>query len=382
MLAVAVIMMAVNSFAQTSGSAAALLNRLRALQNKGVMIGHQDDTVYGTTWHYESGKSDVLSICGDYPAVVGFELGRIETGADKNLDGVPFDLMRREIITHHERGGIVTLCWHPVNFVTGKHHKDLSGNPVKSILKSGKANRAFNIALERVAAFLASLKDSKGQPVPVIFRPWHEMSGDWFWWGAKGCTPSRYKELFVYTYNFMKAKGLKNIVWCYSLGSNRQDSRQRFNMYYPGDEYVDIIGIDIYDAVSKKNYMSEVQRELMALKDIAQEHNKLFAFTETGFKDNPEYDWYTQKLLPAIIDSQPLYVLLWRNAWNLKDENYGPAPDKKHAPDFKRFSANPKMLFLKNINEKNAEKGNSWNTKTDEGKKERPVPEGVIHFNF
>ena len=381
-MAFVVILMAVTSYAQTTGSAVALINRLRGLQDKGVMIGHQDDTVYGTTWHYESGRSDVLSICGDYPAVVGFELGRIETGADKNLDGVPFDLMRREIIKHHERGGIVTLCWHPVNFVTGKNHKDLSGNPVKSILKRGNANRAFNTALNRVAAFLASLKDSKGQTVPVIFRPWHEMSGDWFWWGTKGCSSGQYKELFIYTYRYMMAKGLKNIVWCYSLGSNRQDTRLKFNMFYPGDEYVDIIGIDIYDAVSKKNYMGDVQRELMALKNIAQEHKKLFAFTETGFKNNPESDWYTRKLLPAINESQPLYVLLWRNAWNLKNENYGPAPDKKQAPDFKRFSANPRMLFLKNINEKNAENGNSLNTNADEEKKERPVPEGVIHFNF
>ena len=118
-LAFVVILMAVTSYAQTTGSAAALINRLRGLQDKGVMIGHQDDTVYGTTWHYESGRSDVLSICGDYPAVVGFELGWIETGADKNLDGVPFDLMRREIILHHDRGGIVSLCWHTVIFVSG-----------------------------------------------------------------------------------------------------------------------------------------------------------------------------------------------------------------------------------------------------------------------
>ena len=82
------------------------------------MFGHQDDPFYGIGWQYEPNRSDVLESCGDYPAIMGFELGGIEMGDAKNLDSVPFDLMRREIIAHHQRGGIVTISWHPRNPLT------------------------------------------------------------------------------------------------------------------------------------------------------------------------------------------------------------------------------------------------------------------------
>ena len=379
--AVVLVLVSMASFAQ-SNTASTLLNRLRALQGKGVMIGHQDDLVYGTTWHFEHGRSDVLSICGDYPAVVGFDLGRIETGSDKNLDGVPFDLMRREIVAQHERGGIVTISWHPNNPVTGKNHKDTGGNPVKKALKQRNANRTFNLYLDRVAAFIASLKDSQGHQIPIIFRPWHEMSGDWFWWGTKACSPQQFKDLYIYTYRYLTGKGLRNIVWCYSMAFTRLDTRQRFETFYPGDEYVDIIGVDIYDKIDRRDFVGDVKREMRTISNIAREHRKLFALTETGFKNNPESDWYTNKLLPALADSQPLYVLLWRNAWNLKDENYGPAPDKKHAPDFKRFYANPGMLFLKDVNVTKTEEFKSDGFNPDAAKPERPQTEGEIHFHF
>ena len=63
-----------------------LLHRLRVLQEQGCMFGHQDDPFYGIGWAYESNRSDVLETCGDYPAVMGFELGGIEMGDKKNLD--------------------------------------------------------------------------------------------------------------------------------------------------------------------------------------------------------------------------------------------------------------------------------------------------------
>ena len=88
-------------------------------QKKGYLIGHQDDPMYGTTWKYEYGKSDTKAVCGDYPALMGFDLGKIELGSEENLDGVPFNRMREEIANQYSRGGVVTLSWHPYNPVTG-----------------------------------------------------------------------------------------------------------------------------------------------------------------------------------------------------------------------------------------------------------------------
>lgn len=97
-----------------------LLNRLKNIQKKGIMIGHQDDPVYGRNWKWDRGRSDVKEVCGDYPAIMGFELGGIELGETANIDNVPFDRMREEILAQHERGGVTTISWHPFNPVTEK----------------------------------------------------------------------------------------------------------------------------------------------------------------------------------------------------------------------------------------------------------------------
>ena len=84
-----------------------LLERLIDLKKKGYMFGHQDDPFYGLTWEWELDRSDILELVGDYPAIMGFDLGGIEMGNEKNLDDVPFTRIREELIKHHERGGIV-----------------------------------------------------------------------------------------------------------------------------------------------------------------------------------------------------------------------------------------------------------------------------------
>ena len=200
-----------------------LIRRMAKLQKYGVMTGHQDDPIYGHNWNLEKGRSDVKEVCGDYPAVMGFELGDLELGKAKNLDGVPFDRMRQEIKAQNRRGGIVEISWHPNNPVTGKNAWDTEGRPVGEILPGGKLCKEFAQRMKRVARFLASLRDDKGQPIPVIFRPWHEMGGGWFWWGKNSCTTEQYKQLYVYTYQFMKRQGLNNLVWGFS--PNTGDAR-------------------------------------------------------------------------------------------------------------------------------------------------------------
>ena len=75
-----------------------LLANLREISANGYLVGHQDDPVYGVGWVGDSCRSDVKSVCNDYPAVIGFDLGHLELGDSVNLDGVPFDRMKQEII--------------------------------------------------------------------------------------------------------------------------------------------------------------------------------------------------------------------------------------------------------------------------------------------
>ena len=158
-----------------------LKERLDTLRQKGYMFGHQDDPFYGLTWEYQNDSSDVKNVCGDWPAVMGFELGGIEMGDEKNLDSVPFTKMREEIIKHHQRGGIITISWHPRNPVTtidgggnaGQKFPegtawDISDSTVvKNILKGGSQYEKFQTWMQRLSKFLASLTTDDGQKIPI-----------------------------------------------------------------------------------------------------------------------------------------------------------------------------------------------------------------------
>ncbi len=72
-----------------------LMERMARIQQKGYMYGHQDDTFYGITWDWDTDRSDTYELVGDYPGVMGFDLGGLEVGDEKNLDSVPFTRIRR-----------------------------------------------------------------------------------------------------------------------------------------------------------------------------------------------------------------------------------------------------------------------------------------------
>lgn len=105
-----------------------LLKNMKALTSKGIMFGHQDDLVYGRGWKYVEGQSDVRRVCGDYPAVYGWELGHIELKQSVSLDSVPFDIIRHYITEVHKRGGVNTISWHMDNPLTGGTAWDNSSN--------------------------------------------------------------------------------------------------------------------------------------------------------------------------------------------------------------------------------------------------------------
>lgn len=340
------------SFAQVN-TAKVLLGRLQNLQNKGIMLGHQDDPMYGTTWKWDEGKSDVLLTTGDYPAVMGFDLGKIELDSKENLDGVDFDRMRREIVAQYERGGVVTLSWHPWNPVTGKNAWDPSGDAVKEVLEGGSQQQKFEKWLGKVSAFILSLKTCCGEKVPVIFRPWHEMNGGWFWWGSESCTPEQYSLLYIKTFMALTNAGCDNVVWAWSPNLSDKRDVKNFLQRYPGGEFVDLLGVDVYefdnnDALYQKN----LKETLDVLKCAAEKTGKIAALTETGCRGiAKKKDWFSHTLLPVLENYKLSYVLFWRNAWDKPEEEaYLPGvKDGKIVKDFKRMKQEQKLLFVKDI---------------------------------
>lgn len=341
-----------------------LMERLDTLRQKGIMYGHQDDPFYGLTWEYDKDSSDVKNVCGDYPAVMGFELGGIEMGDEKNLDSVPFTRMREEIINHYNRGGIVSISWHPRNpnttiegggnagqkFPEGSSWDVSDSTVVKNVLEGGAKYELFQTWMQRVSDFLATLKTADGKKIACIFRPWHENSGSWFWWGEKLCTVEEYKALWNMLQDKITADGFDNLVWAYSPGCQDNLTAEKLLDRYPGDDRVDMLGLDGYQWVpeEKEVFIERTKQNLAVLCEVAKEHGLIPALTETGMKNLTQPDWWSTTLLPAIEEYPISYVLTWRN---YKGEWFGPSTSKPDAPYFVEFYNSDKTMFLKEITE-------------------------------
>jgi len=324
-----------------------LEQRLKGLQEKGYMVGHQDDPFYGLTWEWEQGKSDVLATCGDYPAVMGFDLGGIEMGDEKNLDSVPFTRIHDELIAHHERGGIVTLSWHPRNPLTGGTAWDTSDSTVvASVLPGGSQYEKFQTWIQRVGDFIATLTTQDGQRVPIIFRPWHENNGSWFWWGQQLCNDNEFLGLWALLQDALSVRGLTNLMWSYSPNLDGQWTEERFVKRYPGNERVQLLGIDAYQWGTEQDFVRQLTADFDFMADFAQKNERLLALTECGLKNVPDSTWYTRVLQPVMSRYPICYFLLWRNA---KHEYFAPSPELPCAADFQQLVADERVLMLKDI---------------------------------
>ncbi|MGM9767124.1 MAG: glycoside hydrolase family 26 protein [Candidatus Cryptobacteroides sp.] len=326
----------------------ALMARLQDNIDKGVMMyGHQDDLMYGHTWRVDQDeaeflRSDVKEVCGKYPAVYGLDLGGIELGSEQNLDDNYFAAMRASAIVHHQRGGVVTFSWHPRNPLTGGDAWDVSSKEVvASILEGGSCHDLFIGWLGRVADYFESFKTSGGQMVPIIFRPWHEHTGSWFWWGRDLCSVEEYKALWKMTFDYLSGeRGLRNLIWSYSPGAGGVTG-EIYMERWPGDDMVDMIGIDCYQYSTPETFTADLVNALDIMKEIAAGHGKMMAVTEAGYEGIPQADWWTGTLYEALKDYPLSYVLTWRNACDKPEHFYAPFPGHLSADDFKAFAAMP-----------------------------------------
>lgn len=331
--------------------AESLLKDLKGIAQKGnFLFGHHDAPVYGIGWDGDKNRSDVKSVCGDYPAIMSFDLGRTELGGDKNLDNVPVERLHHEIIAQYERGGMVSLSWHVDNPVTGKDSWDVSDSTVvASVLPGGKQHDKFMEWMGRIADFMNSLVTRDGKKVPVLFRPWHEHTGSWFWWGQALCSPKDYKALWRMTYNFMQQRGVKNLLYAYSSGTEPNNTAEYLERY-PGDDIIDLIGFDTYQ-FDRQEYLNNMEKLLTILTEVGRAHDKPIAVTETGYEAIPDSTWWTETLMPVVSKYPISYVLVWRNARERPNHYYAPYPGQVSANDFVKFWQDPRSLFVHDMNQ-------------------------------
>ena len=341
---------------ESATPAKGLISRLQNVVDSGKYIyGHADDTAYGYKWEYEPGRSDVKETVGDYPGLINWDLGMLELDSLNNLDGVPFSYMRNEIKNQHNRGGINSISWHLRNPVTGGDSWDVS-NPETVALAVTDSTETNIMLLEwigKTADFIGSLRDDEGNRIPVVFRPWHEHTGGWFWWGAANSNADDYKKLWTMTRNVFDEKNVDNVVWAYS--PDKVPNEEKYMERYPGDSLIDIMGIDIYGFGAEEGiepFHENMKSGLDIASKLAKEHGKILALTETGLEGLPVANWYSEVLMPALEPYPLAYVCVWRNAWEKRKPQhfYAPYPGHPSEDSFKEFYESPKTLFAGDLN--------------------------------
>lgn len=326
---------------------------LMKIQNEGrVLFGHQDATSYGRTWVGERGRSDVKDVTGSHPAVIGLDFANVTTSDSLEYKKAK-QMLTISVLDTYNRGGISTFAWHagnPANDGSFYWEKD----PIKvipDILPGGKLHDKYKAYLKAIADVASAFKDENGVLIPVIFRPFHEYDGDWFWWGKGHCTKEEFITLWRFTVDYLQNDlDVHNFIYAFSPDCKFTTGAD-FLDYYPGDDYVDMLGMDDYwdFRPDGANNPELAAKKLMIVSDIAQQKNKLAAFTETGLEGIPQTDWFTTTLLPILQKANVCYVLVWRNASDMEYHYYAPTVGHPAAADFKIFTESDTILMENNL---------------------------------
>ena len=206
-----------------------LYDYINDVYSTAIITGQQESTWMGTP-DYE--MNYIFDKTGKYPAIRGLDF------MNNDFDGVV-----ERAIEWHDKGGIVTICWHTGVIGSGyQESKDDNPDFEKLLTEGTDEYNAMMKSWDEAAVALQELRDAG---VPVLWRPFHEFDGQWFWWGKGG--KENFKKLWQMMYDrYTNEFGLTNLIWV--LGYSGEVKKD----WYPGDEYCDIIGSDTYDNSTHK----------------------------------------------------------------------------------------------------------------------------------
>ncbi|MGV3502638.1 MAG: glycoside hydrolase family 26 protein [Adhaeribacter sp.] len=336
---------------QATRQTRALYHNLKKLSRKHTLFGHQHATEYGHGWSGDPDRSDVKSVTGSHPAVIGVDFSGF-SGRSPEAIRQAQDHLRQVVVDTYNRGGVTTIAWHMANPVSagGFYWVDsLSLPAVRYIIPGGAAHGQYRQILQGIASWAHSLEGSDGQLAPVIFRPFHEFDGGWFWWGRPHASREEFISLWRFTVSYLRdSLQVHNFLYAFSP-DNKFNTEAEFLERYPGDEWVDMVGMDNYGDMGRggRYDLEAAARKLQVVSDYGRKAGKLAAFTETGLEAIPEPDWWTGRLLQVMKRPglQLAYVLVWRNDIRSPTHYYAPYPGQGSVPDFLKFYRDPYTLF-------------------------------------
>lgn len=329
----------------------ALYANLWHIATKGFMFGHHDDLWYGRYWYNKQGESDTKAVCGDYPAVFSVDMGPI---MDNRYNDAENAIRRRVIIEAYDRGEVITMCCHLNNPHTGGDSWDNKSNDVvKSILTEGHATRTKYLQwLDRCADFANNLKGTDGKLIPIIFRPYHEHTQTWSWWGSKCTTEDEFIRFWRFTVEYLRdTKGVHNFIYAISpqMDEVYQDARARLTFRWPGDDYVDFLGMDCYHYSWKQAFKSNLD----AMSKLSLEKNKPCGVTETGPEGFDWKDYWTDHILACALNQRVSMIVMWRNKYVGNNESdrhfYSVYPGHPSENDFRTMHASEITYFSNDL---------------------------------
>jgi mannan endo-1,4-beta-mannosidase len=340
----------------------ALFYNLKTLSKTKVAIGQQD--AFNSFYQDNAGDSDIKKNTGYDPALLGSDFIFITDKNNNNQADNWFYQQEQKTVSDvkaaYAKGIINTFSWHlrepnkEDSFYAADMTADQKATAFKSILPGGTNHEWFKKKLDKIASVVLNLKGSNGELIPIIFRPFHEFDGSWFWWGASFCTPEDYKTAYKFTVDYLKnTKGVHNILYAFSP-DNSYTTETDYLSRYPGDKYVDILGMDNYGDFDNQGQTgaTRANSKLKILADLAKTKVKIAALTETGYQvttaKTPITDWFSTYLYSALTanDIQISYVMFWNNT---KDGYYVPNGSVSNTADFKTFATKPKSALLNSV---------------------------------
>ena len=281
--------------------AVALFDMLQDISGRYTLTGQHNPPVGG-----DRNSRFAAAYAGKYPAVWTCDFGFAkEADMDSTLNRPK---IVQEAIRQHQMGSVISLCWHavpptadePVTFrpLPGSDPKmlksvqgRLTDEQFRDILTPGTPlYNHWAAQVDVIAGYLKQLQDAH---VPIIWRPYHEMNGDWFWWGGRiegpYTTAALYRQLFDYLVNHHH---LKNLIWLWSMDRVHNPNMEHAK-HFPGIEYVDVLGLDVYGADFAQSYYDSL---------VKLSQGKPLALAEVGTPPVPE-----------IMEKQPLwtYYAIW-----------------------------------------------------------------------
>lgn len=253
---------------------------------------------------------EVHAVTGHWPAIIGVDY------ADFPRGDLTYAAPNRAVIEYWKRGGLPNLTAHLPNPANPEHTHLRDGGlrdkgvDFDTLLAEGTAtHKEWMRELDQLAA---GLQELKAAGVVVLWRPFHEMNGNWFWWG--GQEPAKFIRVWRHMFDyFTKVKGLDNLLWVYGPNQGNHTAA-----YYAGDDYVDIVGLDAYtdfvDPAHIKGY------------DEIAKLPKPFGFTEFGphGASKPPGDFDYRRFLDGVQKKFPRTVFFhsWNEKWSLASNHH------------------------------------------------------------